>query len=91
MNYPVTPELPWTKPQKKTHGGICVSSCICRKGWPSWSLIGGEALGLVKLLCTSIGECLGQEAGVGGLGNKGRENRIGDLEGKLGKGKTFEM
>jgi hypothetical protein len=25
----------------------------------------GEALGLVKVLCPSIGECQGQEAGVG--------------------------
>ena len=54
---------------KKTHGGTRVSSCVCSRGWPSRSLMGGEALGLVKVLCSSIGECQGQEAGVGGLGS----------------------
>jgi hypothetical protein len=29
--------------------------------------MGGEALGPVKVLCPSIGECQGQEVGVGGL------------------------
>ena len=29
--------------------------------------MGEEALGPVKVLCSSIGECLGQEAGVGVL------------------------
>jgi hypothetical protein len=43
----------------------------------------GEVLGPVKVLCPSIGECLGQEAGVGGLENRGRDR--GFLEGKLGK------
>jgi hypothetical protein len=32
-----------------------------------------EALGLVKVLCPSIGECQGQEVGVGGLGSRGKE------------------
>jgi hypothetical protein len=35
--------------------------------------MGGEALGPVKVLCPSIGECQGQEAGVGGLGSRWRE------------------
>jgi hypothetical protein len=54
--------------------------------------MGGEALGPVKVLCPSVGECQGQEAGVGGLGSRGRGggNR-GFSEGKLGKGITFEM
>jgi hypothetical protein len=34
--------------------------------------MGGEALGSVKVLCPSIGECQGQEAGVGGLVGSGR-------------------
>ena len=42
--------------------------------------MGGEALGLVKILCTSIGECQGQEAGVGGLGSRGRREGIGDFQ-----------
>jgi hypothetical protein len=32
--------------------------------------MGGEALGLVKNICLSTGECQGQESGVGGLGNR---------------------
>ena len=37
----------------------------------------GEALGPVKALCPSVGECQGQEAGVGGLVSRGRERGIG--------------
>jgi hypothetical protein len=29
---------------------------ICSRGWPSRSSMGGEALGLLKVLCHSIGE-----------------------------------
>jgi hypothetical protein len=53
--------------------------------------MGGEALGPMKVLCPSIGECQGQEwewMGWGaGRGVRGR----GFSEGKLGKGITFEM
>jgi hypothetical protein len=45
-----------------------VSSCICSRGWPVQPLLGGEALGFVKIICPSTGECRGQEAGVGRLG-----------------------
>jgi hypothetical protein len=38
-----------------------------------------EALGPVKVLCPSIGECQGQERGVGGLGSRGRGEKIGDF------------
>jgi hypothetical protein len=38
--------------------------------------MGGEAHGPLKVLCPSIGECLGQEAGVGGLGSRVRGERI---------------
>jgi hypothetical protein len=48
----------------------CVSSCICSRAWPSSPLMGGEALGLTKIICPSTGECQGQEAGVGGLGSR---------------------
>jgi hypothetical protein len=34
--------------------------------------MGGKALGLVRILCPSIGECQGQEVVVGGLGRRGR-------------------
>jgi len=54
--------------------------------------MGREALGSVKVLCPSVGECQGQESGVGGLGSRGRlggKRRFS--EGKQGKGITFEM
>jgi hypothetical protein len=47
--------------------------------------MGGEALGSVKALCPSVGECQGQEAGVGGLVSRGRGEGV-FLEGKPGKG-----
>jgi hypothetical protein len=53
--------------------------------------MGGEALGPVKVLCPSIGECQGQKAEMGGLVNREGERDRGFLEGKLGKGITFEM
>jgi hypothetical protein len=53
--------------------------------------MGGEALGLSKILCPSIGECQGQEAGVGGLGSRCGEGYRGLSERKLGKGIAFEM
>jgi hypothetical protein len=72
---------------KKTHGGTCGSSCICSRGWPSRSSMGGEALGPVKVLCPSIGESQDQEWewvgwGAGGVGRVygifGGETRKGD-------------
>jgi hypothetical protein len=39
-----------------------------------------DLLGTVKVLCPSIGECLGQEVGVGGLGSRGEAERIGDFQ-----------
>jgi hypothetical protein len=37
----------------------CVSSCICSRGWRSWPSMGGEALGLEKIICLSTGEWQG--------------------------------
>jgi hypothetical protein len=52
----------------------------------------GEALGPMKVLCSSIGDCQGQKVGVGGLVSRGRGGRNrGFSEGKPGKGITFEM
>jgi hypothetical protein len=54
--------------------------------------MGGEALGPVKALCSSVGECQDREAGVGGLVSRGRGEGIGGFsEGKPGKAITFEM
>jgi hypothetical protein len=41
--------------------------------------MGGEALGPVKALCPSVGECQGQEVGVGGLVSRGKQEGIGDF------------
>jgi hypothetical protein len=70
----------------KTHGGTHESSCICSRGWPSWSSVGGEALGPVKVLYPSVGECLDQEAGVGGLVSKGWGEGVGVFGGETRKG-----
>jgi hypothetical protein len=53
--------------------------------------MGGEALGPVKVLCPSIGECQGQEAGVVGLVSTGWGEGTGGLGKKPGKRLTFEM
>jgi hypothetical protein len=42
---------------KSINGGTHGSICICSRGWPSWSSMGGKALGPVKVLCSSVGEC----------------------------------
>jgi hypothetical protein len=47
-----------------------VSSCMCSRRWPNRPSMGGETLGLVKIICPSKGEYQGQEAGVGGLGSR---------------------
>ena len=49
--------------------------------------MGGEAFGPVKVLCPSIGDCQGQEVGVGGLVSRGRKKGIGDFQrGNLERG-----
>jgi hypothetical protein len=53
--------------------------------------MGGETLGLEKIICPSVGECQGQEVGGGTLGNRGRREYRRLLERKLGKGLAFEM
>jgi hypothetical protein len=49
----------------------------CLDLYDFWDLkppMGGEALRLGKIICPSIGECQGQEAGVGRLGSRERES-----------------
>jgi hypothetical protein len=54
--------------------------------------MGGDALSLAKILCSSIEECQGQEVGVGGLESRSSGGGYrGFLERKLRKGITFEM
>jgi hypothetical protein len=62
------------------NGGTHVSSCICSRGWPKQPSMGREALGLAKILCPIIGECQGQEAGMGGLRSRGMREGIGDFQ-----------
>jgi hypothetical protein len=66
-------------------------ACVSSRGWPSWPSIGGEALGLVKIICSSTGVRQGQEVGVGGLGSRAGGCNRGLSETKLGKGIVFEM
>ena len=53
--------------------------------------MGGEALGLAKIICPSTGECQTQEVGVGGLGSRAGGEYRGFSERKLGKGIAFEI
>jgi hypothetical protein len=53
--------------------------------------MGGEALGLVKIICPSTGECQGQEVGMGGLESRAGGGYRGLSEWNLGKGIAFEM
>jgi hypothetical protein len=46
----------------------------------------GEALGPVKVLCPSIGECQSQKAGVSGLVSRGRGEGMGVFRGETRKG-----
>jgi hypothetical protein len=48
--------------------------------------MGGEALGPVKALCPSVGECHSQEAGMGGLVSRESEEVIGVFRGESRKG-----
>ena len=64
---------------------------VAEDGLPSWPSMGGEALGFVKIICPSTGECQGQESGVGGLGSRAGGGYRGLLERKLRKGVAFEM
>ena len=42
--------------------------------------MGGEAIGPVTVQCPSVGECQGQEPGVGGLVSRESGERIGDFQ-----------
>jgi hypothetical protein len=53
--------------------------------------MGGEALGIVNIICPSTGECQVQEAEVGGLVSRVGVGYRGVLEKTLGKGIEFEI
>ena len=81
---------------KSTHGGTHDSGLIGGRGWPCWTLVGGEALGPEGVRCPSVGECLGRKEGsvwVGGEHpNRGRRrgNGIRVSRGEPWDGETFE-
>jgi hypothetical protein len=56
-----------------------ISSCICSRRWSNQPSLGGEALGIGKILCPKTGECQGLEVGVGGLGSRAGEG-IRDIQ-----------
>jgi hypothetical protein len=90
MNWPVPPSsLELNHQLKKTHGGTCGSSCICSRGWPSRSSMGGEALGPVNAPVQGNARTRNGSGWVGEQGEGGGDREF--LEGKLGKGITFEM
>jgi hypothetical protein len=53
--------------------------------------MGEEALGPVKDLCPSVGECQGQKARVVGLVSRGKGRGCGFWRGNQERGVTFEM
>jgi hypothetical protein len=68
-------------------GGTQGSSCICSRGRPCGTSVRGEALGLVKACCPSVGECQDREVGVGRLVRRGREDGMGGcFRGEMRKG-----
>jgi hypothetical protein len=44
---------------KSTHIGRHGSGCICSRGWPCWTSVGGEALGTEGVQCSRVRECQG--------------------------------
>jgi hypothetical protein len=72
---------------RRAHGGTCGSGYMCDRGWPDWSSVGGEALGPVRALWPSVGECQDQKWEWVGWGAGG--GRVS--EGILGERITFEM
>ena len=58
---------------------MALAAYVAEDGLVSHSSMGGEALCPVKVLCPSIGDCLGQEAEVGGLVSRERGKSIEDF------------
>jgi hypothetical protein len=51
---------------------MSLAAYVAEDGLVSHQWKGEEALGLVNIICPTIGECQDQEASVGGLGSRGR-------------------
>ena len=61
---------------KSTNGWTHGFSCICSRGWSSWTAMGREALGPDKAWCLMVGVCQDREVGVGGFVSRGRGDGI---------------
>jgi hypothetical protein len=63
-------------------------SCSSSSGGKTFEIFPplGKALGLAKIICPRTGECQGQEAGVGGLGNRVGEGYRGNFREETRKG-----
>ena len=87
MNQSVCPELPGNKPSTTEYTiGTQDFSCICSREWPCGTSMRGDALGLVKSQCPSLGECQNRKAGVSGFMSIGGAMRWGvGSEWKWGK------
>jgi hypothetical protein len=72
---------------KNTHGATHGSGCICGRGCPCWTSVGGEALGPESVQCPSVGECQGRRRGVGRWGSNLIE--AGVSEGETRKGQSI--
>jgi hypothetical protein len=51
---------------------MALAAYVPEDGLNGRSSMGGEALGPVRVLCPNIGECQGQEVGMGGLVSRGK-------------------
>jgi hypothetical protein len=67
---------------KNTHGGTHGTGCICSRGWPCWTYVGGEALGPEGVQCSSVGKFQGRK--IGGVGEWGN-TLVEAGGGRLGK------
>jgi hypothetical protein len=63
-----TPQSSWglNYQPKRTHGVTHNAGHICGRGWPCWTLVGGEVLELEGVQCPSVEEYQGERTGVGG-------------------------
>jgi hypothetical protein len=90
MKQPVPPDFPGSRPPTKEYTWREPwFQPLCSRGWSCQSQMEGEALGPVKALCPSVGECQVQGAGVCGLVSRQEGERIS--EGKPGNGILFEI
>jgi hypothetical protein len=71
---------------KSTHGVTQGSSFMCSRGWPCGTSMRGDALGPVKALCPSLGECQDRKIGEGGLVIRGRGGGRMVFRGEMRKG-----